>query len=137
MKKPTIAAAIAAVAIAMTMPFAIGQTTVNSDTAPPAASSRGNAVGPNTMYGQSPGQGQGTYGPGMMRGDAQGQGSGGYGPGMMGGNAQGQSQGGYGPGMMNGYGFGWMGGYGGIWVPILLVILVAGVAIWVVKQKRK
>lgn len=34
-------------------------------------------------------------------------------------------------------GFGWMGGYGGIWVPILLVIVVAGVVAWMVKQKDK
>jgi uncharacterized membrane protein len=34
-------------------------------------------------------------------------------------------------------GFGWMGGYGGIWVPILLVIVVAGLVVWVVKQKGK
>ena len=34
-------------------------------------------------------------------------------------------------------GFGWMGGYGGIWFPILLVIVVAGLVVWVVKQKGK
>ena len=39
--------------------------------------------------------------------------------------------------MMYGYGVGWMGGYGGIWVPILLVILIAGLVAWVVKQKRQ
>jgi len=108
MKKLTIAAGIAAVAIAMSMPFALGQSTPNSNTAPPAASTPDN-------------QGQGAYGPGMM-----------------GGNAQGQNQGGYGSRMMGGgYGFGWMGGYGGIWVPILLVILVAGLVAWVVRQKKK
>ena len=52
------------------------------------------------------------------------------------------SQGGYGPGygmggMMDGYGFGWMGGYGGIWLPILLVVVIAGLAAWIVKQKGK
>lgn len=48
------------------------------------------------------------------------------------------SQGGYGMGgMMDGYGFGWMGGYGGIWLPILLVIAVAGFVVWIVKQKGK
>lgn len=52
------------------------------------------------------------------------------------------SQGGYGPGygmggMMDGYGFGWMGGYGGIWLPILVVIAVAGFVAWIVKQKGK
>ena len=51
-----------------------------------------------------------------------------------------QSQGGYGmgSGMMGGYGAGWMGGgYGGIWVPILLVAVVAGLVAWIVAQKRK
>ena len=52
-----------------------------------------------------------------------------------------QSQGGYGygmgSGMMGGYGFGWMGGYGGIWVPILLVAVVAGLVAWVITQKKK
>ena len=53
-----------------------------------------------------------------------------------------QSQGGYGPGpggMMGGYGAGWMGGYGfgGMWLPVLVVAVVAGVVAWVVTQKRK
>ena len=41
--------------------------------------------------------------------------------------------------MMNGgtWGFGWMGGYGGIWMPILLVIVVVGLVVWVVNQKGK
>lgn len=41
--------------------------------------------------------------------------------------------------MMNGgtWGFGWMGGYGGVWMPILLVIVVVGLVVWVVKQKGK
>ena len=42
--------------------------------------------------------------------------------------------------MMGGGGmgsFGWMGGYGGIWVPILLVVVVVGLVAWVVKQKGK
>jgi len=30
-----------------------------------------------------------------------------------------------------------MGGYGGIWLPILVVILAAGVVAWVVNQKKK
>lgn len=34
-------------------------------------------------------------------------------------------------------GFGWMGGYGGIWLPILVVILVAGVVAWAVAKKGK
>lgn len=50
-----------------------------------------------------------------------------------------QSQGGYGPGsgMMGGYGTGWMGGYGGFGLPILLVIVVAGLVAWFVAQKKK
>jgi uncharacterized membrane protein len=44
-------------------------------------------------------------------------------------------------GWMSGYtwmsGYGGMGGYGGILVPLLLVIVVAGVAMWFVKQKGK
>lgn len=40
-----------------------------------------------------------------------------------------------GDGWMNGYGM--MGGYGGIWVPALLVIVVIGLVVWVVTQKRK
>jgi len=91
---------------------AFAQSTVPSD--------EGTRAGPGMMYSQSQGQGQGQ--------DA-------YGPGMMGG--QGQGQGTYGPGMMYGYGAGWMGGYGGIWVAILLVILVAGLVAWFVKQKGK
>jgi hypothetical protein len=43
--------------------------------------------------------------------------------------------------MMNGGGwmgqYGGMGGYGGIYVPILLIIAVAGLVAWVVKQKGK
>ncbi len=42
--------------------------------------------------------------------------------------------------MMNGGmgGDGWMGGYGGgIWVPILVVIVVIGLVAWVVKQNGK
>lgn len=51
-----------------------------------------------------------------------------------------QSQGAYGngysmgPGMMSGYGFG---DYGGIWVPIVLVALVAGIVAWIVAKKTK
>lgn len=41
--------------------------------------------------------------------------------------------------MMNGgmWGSGWMGGYGGVWVPILIVIVVVGVIAWFLKQKGK
>lgn len=43
-------------------------------------------------------------------------------------------------GMMNGsggmWGGGWMGGYGGFWVPVLLVVVV-GLVVWIVMQKRK
>ena len=34
-------------------------------------------------------------------------------------------------------GYGWMGGYGGIWLPILVVIAVAGLVVWVMKQEGK
>jgi hypothetical protein len=33
-------------------------------------------------------------------------------------------------------GGGWMGGYGGYWGPILLVVVI-GVVVWAVLQKRK
>lgn len=56
------------------------------------------------------------------------QGGSGPGNGMMGGN---------GTGWMDGYGFGGMGGYGGVWLPILVVIAVAGLVAWVVSQKKK
>lgn len=41
--------------------------------------------------------------------------------------------------MMNGgtWGSGWMGGYGGIWTPILLVVVLAGVIAWIVIRKDK
>jgi uncharacterized membrane protein len=41
--------------------------------------------------------------------------------------------------MMNGgsWGSGWMGGYGGIWMPILLVVVVAGVVAWIMGRKDK
>ncbi len=41
--------------------------------------------------------------------------------------------------MMNGgsWGSGWMGGYGGIWMPILLVAVVAGVVALIVGRKDK
>jgi len=43
-----------------------------------------------------------------------------------------QPQSGYGPsGMMGGYGF------GGMWVPILVVIVVAGLVAWIVAQNKK
>jgi hypothetical protein len=42
-----------------------------------------------------------------------------------------------GPGMMGGSGTGWMGGYGGIWVPILVVAIVAGLVVWIVAKKGK
>ena len=35
------------------------------------------------------------------------------------------------------WGGGWMGGYGGVLVPVLIVAVVAGLVIWVVKQKGK
>lgn len=41
--------------------------------------------------------------------------------------------------MMNGgaWGVGWMGGYGGIWMPILLVVVVVGLVAWAINQKGK
>ena len=33
------------------------------------------------------------------------------------------------------WGSGWMGGYGGIWVPLLFVIVVVGLVAWIVKRK--
>ena len=40
--------------------------------------------------------------------------------------------------MMDGgmWGVGWMGGYGGMWMPILLLLVVVGLVVWVVKQKK-
>lgn len=37
-------------------------------------------------------------------------------------------------GMWNG---GWMGGYGGMWLPILLVIVVVAVVVWMLGRKSK
>lgn len=41
--------------------------------------------------------------------------------------------------MMNGgtWGVGWMGGYGGIGMPLLLVIVVAGLVAWILKRDGK
>ena len=41
--------------------------------------------------------------------------------------------------MMNGggWGVGWMGGYGGIWMPILMLVVVVALVVWVVKQQKK
>lgn len=41
------------------------------------------------------------------------------------------------PGMMGGNGYGWMGGYGGIWLPILLVIVIVVLVAWIITQKKK
>ena len=40
--------------------------------------------------------------------------------------------------MLNGgmWGGGWMGGYGGMWMPILLLVVVVALVVWVVKQKK-
>ena len=55
--------------------------------------------------------------------------------------SQGGSGSGYGmgSGMMGGYGAGWMGsgGYGGILLPVLLIVVVAGLVAWIVAQKKK
>jgi len=41
--------------------------------------------------------------------------------------------------MMNGgmWGGGWMGGYGGLWMPILFLVVLVALVVWVVKQKDK
>ena len=40
--------------------------------------------------------------------------------------------------MMSGHGVGWMGGgYGGILIPVLLIVVVAGLVVWIVARKRK
>ena len=41
-----------------------------------------------------------------------------------------------GPMMNGGMGGGWMGGYGGYGLPVLLVVVV-GLVVWVVMQRRK
>ena len=55
-------------------------------------------------------------------------------------NVLAQAQGGHGAGsdMMGGHGAGWMGGgYGGILVPVLLIVVIAGLVVWIVTKKRK
>jgi len=41
--------------------------------------------------------------------------------------------------MMDGgmWGMGWMGGYGGVWGPILLVVVIVGIVVVVRQQKGK
>lgn len=41
--------------------------------------------------------------------------------------------------MMNGgmWSGGWMGGYGGMWMPILFLVVLVGLVVWIVKQKDK
>jgi hypothetical protein len=34
------------------------------------------------------------------------------------------------------WGTGWMGGYGGVWVPVLLVVIV-GLVVWIARSKGK
>ena len=48
-------------------------------------------------------------------------------------------QGGYGMGsrMMDGYGTGWMGGHGGMWMPILVVIVIVALVVWIIARKKK
>ena len=36
-----------------------------------------------------------------------------------------------------GWGMGWMGGYGGIWGPILLVVVIVGAVVLIVQRKGK
>ena len=41
--------------------------------------------------------------------------------------------------MMNSgmWGGGWMGGYGGMWMPVLIVVVVAALVVWIVKRGGK
>lgn len=41
--------------------------------------------------------------------------------------------------MMNGggWGMGWMGGYGGVWGPILLVVVIVGAVVLIMQRKSK
>ena len=55
-------------------------------------------------------------------------------------NALAQAQGGRGSGsdMMGGHGAGRMGGgYGGVLIPVLLVVVIVGLVIWIIAQKKK
>lgn len=40
--------------------------------------------------------------------------------------------------MMSGgaWGNSWMGGYGGIWMPILMIVVVVALVVWIAKQKK-
>lgn len=40
----------------------------------------------------------------------------------------------YESGMMNGYGIGWMVGF---WLPILLLMIIAGLVVWIITLKKK
>ena len=42
-------------------------------------------------------------------------------------------------GMMGGgnSGFGWMGGYGGVWMPVLLIVVVVALVVLVIRLKDK
>lgn len=37
----------------------------------------------------------------------------------------------------NGWGMGWMGGYGGIWGPLVLVVVAVGIVVLVMQRKGK
>lgn len=37
--------------------------------------------------------------------------------------------------MGGGWQNGWMGGYGGFWMPVTLLVLVIGLAVWIIKRK--
>ena len=41
--------------------------------------------------------------------------------------------------MMNGgtWGGGWMGGCGGVWMPILFVVVLVALVVWIIKLKKK
>ncbi|WP_394755442.1 hypothetical protein [Rhodoferax sp.] len=34
-------------------------------------------------------------------------------------------------------GFGWMGGYGGVWMPVLLIVVVVALVVLVIQRKDK
>ena len=43
----------------------------------------------------------------------------------------------FGMGLLSVNTVGWMGGYGGMWVPILLIIVVVAVVAWMLGRKSK
>ena len=126
MRKLTMSAGIAVVAIALTAPFALAKTDPNPATTPTTASSPGNASDLATMYTEAQPLGPAE----AQRQSRTRERAGGFDSSMMSGHRNGD----YGSAMMRGYGPGWMGAYGRFWVPTLLVILVVGIVVWIFKQ---